>query len=89
MVDDISLKSGPLLITEKEANCSASMIPSVRKLREVSEGAFVKVSYSLTDEVGCVLEFTLPKKGSAVDPDYKQVMLYQILIDGRQVYRFG
>lgn len=86
--DKINLRDGPLLITEKKANCSSMQEMFVRKLSEELQKKSHIVTYSLTKEPDCVLQFTIPDQNGAMNPDYKQVMLYQILINGRQIYSY-
>jgi hypothetical protein len=84
--DRLYMTNGPLTIVEHKANCSQSQTPYVRKLFERSEQAYQVAVYSLTQEDGCVLEFDLPLKGGTVDEAYRQVVLYQILVNGQQLY---
>ena len=83
--DKVNLRQGPLLIKERKANCSSGQEIFVRKLSDELQKSSHIVTYSLTKESDCVLQFTIPDKNGTLDPDYKQVMLYQILIDGKQI----
>lgn len=86
--DRAALTSGPFSIIENEPNCSQGQPVSVRRLYARADGAFLVVRYSLTEREGCYLEFRLPEKDGKPDGAYRHAMLYQILIDGRQLQAF-
>ena len=86
--DSIYMKDGPLLVIEETRNCAQSQPLRVRKLYERTEGNFLAIAYSLTAESGCLLEFRLPKKNGAVDRTYRDVMMFQVMINGTQVYKY-
>jgi hypothetical protein len=78
---------GPLEIFESK-NCDDVATAMPRVASRETHGPNLVVTYELSRDPRCSLEFHLPRYGSA-NPIYERFMYYDVLVGGHQLYDLG